>query len=278
MKTLAIRRAALGLSLLAVLAGPGRAQSAENPMLVLTITAGWLNGGQMWRLPRQEEAVAGGALDTVALERRFRTGLVMGLGATLFRSPHVGYSAELVFLGTGTEARCTAPLQWATDGEHINQQACDDIQGQKVGTSAVALQFGATWRPIATGRIEPYLRGVAGPAYLGGSYVETSGQVVVPSDTGESPFRIRTFLGEAHHRNWTWAATFAAGVMLRMSPGTQLRFEARDVVTRLSVATGPGNPLAAGSPAPVAGKTFHLASFTVGLDILLEESQRPHRY
>ncbi len=278
MKPLLVRRVTLGVSLLACLAGPARGQSADNPMLVLTINGGWITGGRLWRLSRQEEPVTGGALDTVALERRFRTGLVVGVGATLFRSPHVGYSAELVFLGMGTESRCSPPLQWAPDADHLNEQACNDIQGQKIGTSAVALQFGATWRPIATGGIQPYVRGVAGPAYLGGSYVETSGHVVIPSDSGTTPFRVRTFLGESHHPAWTWAATLAAGVTLRMGPGTQLRFEARDVVTSLSVATGPGNPLAAGSPAPVAGKTFHLASFTVGVDFLLEQSQRPRRY
>lgn len=277
MKPLLVRRVTLGVSLLACLAGPARGQSPENPMLVLTITGGWLTGGRMWRLPRQEESVAGGALDTVALERRFRTGLVMGLGATLFRSPHFGYNAELVFLGAGTEARCTPPLQWAADGNRINEQACNSIQGQNVGTSIVALALGGTWRPIATGRVQPYLRGVVGPGYLGGSYVETSGRVLLPPDTG-TVFRVRTFLSEAHHRTWTWVAAFSAGVVIRMGPGAQLRFEARDVVTNLPIVTGPGNPLTPGSPAQVAAKTFHLPSFTVGLDILLEESQRPRRY
>jgi hypothetical protein len=204
--------------------------------------------------------------------------VVAGLGATLFHSPHFGYTAELVFLGTSTEARCTPPLQWAADPDHINQQACDDIQGRMLNTSIATLEFGITWRPIATGGIQPYLRGVAGPGYLGGSFVETSGNVVVPSDSGQSPLRVRTFLGESHPRTLTWVVTLAGGVTLAIGPGTQLRFEARDVVTNLSVATGPGSPLTAGSPAQVAGKVFHLTSFTVGLDIVLEQSQRPRRY
>lgn len=278
MKPPALRRAALSASLLACLAAPARGQSAENPLLVLTISGGWITGGNMWRLPRQEEAVAGGALDTVGLERRFRTGLVLGLGATLFRSPHVGYAAELIFLGTGTESRCMPPQQWAADADNTNAQACNSIQGQKIGTSMAALEFGIAWRPIGTGAIQPYLRGVAGPAYLAGSYVETSGSVTLASDPVAGSYHVRTFLGESHHRSWTWVAAFAAGVTLQMGPGAQLRFEARDVVTNLPVVTGPGSPLTAGSPAQVAGKTFHLASFTVGLDILLEQSRRPRRY
>jgi hypothetical protein len=276
-KPLVIRRAALSASLLVTLAGAARGQSAENPLLVLTITGGWINGGAMWRLPRQEEAVNGGAIDTVALERRFRTGPVMGLGAALFRSPHIGYTAELVFLGASTESRCMPPSQWAPDGTHLNEQACDDIQGQKIGTNAVTLEFGLTWRPIATGKIQPYLRGVAGPAYLGGSFVETSGTVSTV-DSGRTVFVPRQFLGEGHHRNWTWVVTLSGGVTLRMGPAAQLRFEARDVVTNLPVATGPGSLTETGQPAQVAGKVFHLASFTVGLDVVLEQSRRPRRY
>jgi hypothetical protein len=272
------RRVALSALLLTCLAAPARGQSAENPMLILTVSGGWITGGGMWRLPRQEEAVVGGALDTVGLERRFRTGLVLGVGATLFRSPHIGYTADLTFLGTATESRCMPPLQWAADANHVNEQACNNIQGQRIGTSVAAVGLGLTWRPVATGGIQPYLRGVAGPAYLGSSYVETSGTVTVPSDSLVIPYRVRTFLGDSHHRNWTWVATLSAGVMLRMSPGAQLRFEARDVVTNLPVATGPGNPLTADSPAQVARKVFHLPSFTVGLDIVLEQSQRPRRY
>ena len=278
MKPTRLRPAALAASLLMLLAGPARGQSAENPLLILTITGGWINGGELWRLPRQEATVLGGALDTVGLERRFRTGVVAGLGATLFRSPHLGYSAELAFLGISTESRCLPPTQWAADGNHINEQACNSIQGRTLRTSAVALQAGLTWRPVASGGIQPYLRGVVGPAYLGGSSVETSGNVVVPADSGESPFRVRTFLGDEHPRTFTWAATLAGGVMLHIASGARLRFEARDVVTNLSVATGPGSPTTVGSPARVGSKTFHLFSFTAALDILLERSRRTPRY
>lgn len=276
MRTPVIRRAALGLSFLAALAGPARGQSPDNPLLVLTISGGWITGGRMWLLPRQEETVAGGALDTVGLERRFRTGVVMGLGAALFRSPHFGYSAELVFLGTGTESRCFPPAQWSADGNHINEQACDDIQGQNVGTSIVALEFGGTWRPIATGPVRPYLRLVAGPGYLGGSYVETSGTVAETTVSGTTYYN-RSFLDEPHHRTWTWVVTLGAGVTLRMSPDAQLRFEARDVVTNLPVVTGPSSPPPATTPTQVTGKTFHLVSFAAGLDILLEQSARRTR-
>jgi hypothetical protein len=273
-----VRRAALAASLLVVPAGAVRAQSPENPLLVLTVTGGWTTGGQLWRIPRQEAAVVGGALDTVALERRFGTGLVVGVGATLFRSPHIGYSAELTFLGISTESRCAPPGQWAGDSLHINEQACNDIQGRIIRTSAAVVQLGLTWRPLATGRVQPYLRGVAGPAYLGGSFVETTGTVRVPADSGQSPIRVRTLLGDPNRRRLTWVATLSVGVTLAMGPGAQLRFEARDVMTSLPVATGPGSPLTLGSPASTGSKFLHLPSFAVGLDIVLEQSRRPRRY
>jgi hypothetical protein len=203
---------------------------------------------------------------------------VMGVGATLFRSPHFGYSAELTFLGVSTESRCTPPPVWAVDANSVNQQACTDIQGRSLRTSAAAVQLGLTWRPIATGAIQPYLRGVAGPAYLGGSFVEMSGTVTVPADSGQSPFRIRTLLGDPNRRSLTWVATLAAGVTMAMGPGTQVRFEARDVVTDLPIATGPASTLTQGSPARTGSKVFHLLSFDIGLDIVLEQSRRPRRY
>ena len=270
-------RTVLVTSVLILLAGPVRAQSADNPTLTLTITGGWINGGKMWRLPRQEATTVLGGIDTVALERRFGTGIVVSVGAALFRSPHVAYSGELVYYGATTESRCARlTTAWAPDSLHLNEQACADIQGKSLRTSVMALQLGLTWRPIATGKIQPYLRAVAGPAYLGGSYIETSGLVRVPPDSGE--LRLRTLLGDPKTRALTWVGTLSAGVTLAIGPGAQLRFEARDVVTNLPVVTGPGDPATLGTPAQVGSKVFQLASFTVGLDIVLEQSRRPRRY
>ena len=214
----------------------------------------------------------------MALERRFGTGIVVSVAATLFRSPHLAYSGELIYYGATTESRCAPPAAWAPDSLHLNEQACTDIQGRNLRTSVMALQLGVAWRPIATGRIRPYLRAVAGPAYLGGSYVETSGTVVVPVSAIENALRVRTLLGDPHPRALSWVGTLSAGVTLGISPGTQLRFEARDVVTNLPVATGPGDPATLGTPAQIGSKVFQLASFTVGLDIVLEQSRRPRRY
>ncbi|MGD0485349.1 MAG: hypothetical protein ABSB58_11980 [Gemmatimonadales bacterium] len=279
MKVTSVRRSSLAAALLAALAVPVRAQSPDAPLLTITIHAGWITGGSLWHLPAQIASAGPDSSDIVALGRLFRPGFVAGVSASLFRSPHLGYTAAIDFLGISTESRCTGPAHWVFYGDNINQQACESIQGGSVRTSAVALEGGLTWRPIATGRVQPYLQALGGIAYLAGSFVETAATVYNPSaDTSQSMFVTRMFLGDPNHRSLTWVTTLSGGFTLEMSPGTQLRFAARDVITDVPVATGPGNPLVLDVPAQMGSKVVHLFSFTVGLDIVLEQSRRPHRY
>ena len=199
--------------------------------------------------------------------------------ASLFRSPHVAYTVAIDFLGLSTESRCAGPTQWVAFSDNLNQKACASIQGATLRTSAVAVQGGLTWRPIATGRVQPYLQAIGGIAYLAGSFVETSAVVFNSSaDTSQSGFVTRSFLGDPSHRSLTWVTTLSGGFTVEMSQGTQIRFAARDVITDVPVATGPGNPLTIDVLAQTGSKVVHLFSFTVGLDIVLEHSRRPHRY
>jgi len=273
-----LRCAAVGATLSAALAGPARAQSPESPLLTLTMRGGWISGPALWRIGNVP-ALSTGGTDTIALERLFRPGFVAGVGAALFRSPHVGYTAAIDFLGITTESRCTGPTVWAPSAIGDNQQACLRIQGASVRTNAVAIQGGLTWRPVATGRVQPYLQGIGGIAFLGGSFVETQATVFdSTADSTRSNFPMRTLLDDPNHRTVTWIATVAGGFTLETSPGTQIRFEARDVITSIPVATGAGNVTLLGVPARMGSKVVHLLSFAIGLDVVLEQSRRPHRY
>jgi hypothetical protein len=264
---------------MAALASPMRAQSPDDPLLTITMRGGWITGGSLWRISAQPAPASPDSTDIVSLGRLFRPGFVAGVGATLFRSPHFGYTVAIDFLGITTESRCTGPAHWAYNADHVNQQACQNIQGASVRTSAVAFEGGLTWRPISTGRVLPYLQGIGGLAYLGGSFVETKAAVFIAgADSSQSPFPIRTFLGDPEHRALTWIATLSGGFTLELAPGSQLRFEARDVVTNIPVATGPGDAATIGVPAQMGSKVAHLFSIAVGLDIVLEQSRRPHRY
>lgn len=271
----------LALTALASVLAAGRAsaQSGERPLLVISMTGGFLTGGALWNLDRQLAPVGSGEIDSLALGRYFRTGFVVGVGATLFRSPHFGLAAEVAFLGLATESRCAPRGPYAFDSQRINELACLSAQGYHLPTNATAIQAGVAWRALPGARVQPFVRAIGGAALLGGSFVETRGLVAVPTaDTTRPPVVTRTFLTESSRRELTWIATLSVGVMLELPPGYQLRFEARDVLIGLPVVTGPG-PITATLPvAPTADRTVHLPAFTVSLDLVLEPLRRPRRY
>ena len=278
-----LRRSALAALALAALAGPAAAQSPEHPLLVFSISGGTLTGGAIWRLDRQLAGVSSGDIDSLALSRRFRPGFAVGVGATLFHSPHFAYTLEISFLGLTTESRCASlgPVAspYAFDSQHINQQACEDIQGKSIPTNAAAFQLGGTWRAIAEGRIQPYLRAVGGVAILGGSFIAASGKVFLQGaiDSLGPQTVARVFLAERNRRETALLATLAAGVTLDAAPGYQLRFEARDIITRIPTVTGAGDYTQLQPYAQVGDRTVHLLAFTVALDLVLER-QRTRRY
>ena len=282
MKRSSIRRLALpALTALASLlaAGGAAAQSSERPLLIISMTGGFLTGGRLWTLDRQLASVNSGDIDSLSLGRYFRTGYVIGVGATVFRSPHIGIAAEIAFLGLGTESRCAPRGPYAFDSQHINEQACLSAQGYRLPTNATAIQGGVVWRALPEARVQPYLRAIGGLALLGGSFVETGGLVAVAGvDTTRPPVVTRTFLAERSSRELTWIATLSAGVMLQLSPGYQLRFEARDILLGLPVPTGPGAFDSAPPVAPSRDRTVQLPAFAVSLDLILEPLRRPRRY
>jgi hypothetical protein len=264
---------------LAALASRAPAQAPDRPLLILSMGAGYVTGGGLWHLDRQYAGVSSGRLDSLALSRRFRPGFTVGVGATLFRSPRFAYTLEISFLGLTTESRCASlgPVAspYAFDIQLINRQACENIQGKSIPTNAAAFQLGGTWRIVTHGPVQPYVRLVGGAAILGGSFIETSGRVFL--DSLNSQTRVRVFLADQNRRETTLLATLAAGVTLETAPGYQLRFEARDIVTRIPTVTGPGDHTQLDPFAQVGSRTVHLLALTVALDLVLER-QRTRRY
>jgi len=278
-----VRGSVLVAAALAALASRAPAQAPDRPLLILSMGAGYVTGGGIWRLDRQYAGVSSGELDSLTLSRRFRPGFTVGVGATLFRSPRFAYTLEISFLGLTTESRCASlgPVAspYANDSEGINRQACEDIQGKSIPTSAAAFQFGGTWRIVTHGLVQPYVRLVAGAAILGGSFIETGGRVLLQGTTDSlgPQTRVRVFLADQNRRETTLLATLAAGVTLETAPGYQLRFEARDIVTRIPTVTGPGNHTQLEPFAQAGSRTVHLLALTVALDLVLER-QRTRRY
>ena len=278
-----VRGSVLVAAALAALASRAPAQAPDRPLLILSMGAGYVTGGGIWRLDRQLAGVSTGDLDSLTLSRRFRPGFTVGVGATLFRSPRFASTLEISFLGLTTESRCVSlgPVAspYAFDSQHINQQACEDIQGKSIPTNAAAFQLGGTWRIVTRGLVQPYVRLVGGFAVLGGSFIEASGRVFLQGeiDSLDSQTRTRVFLADQNRRETTLLATLAAGVTLETAPGYRLRFEARDIVTRIPTVTGPGNHVQLEPFAQVGSRTVHLLALTVALDLVLER-QRTRRY
>jgi len=264
-----VRGAALLALVLSATASSVAAQTAEQPLLVFSTFGGYIGGARLWRLDNQLAATWTG-IDSLTLGRVFVPGFALGMGVSLFRSPHWGYNAEIAFLGTTTESRCNPAGTFKPDTAHMNQYACQDIQGTLIRTNLVAVQGGLIWRPISSGTAQPYLRGSVGAAIVGGSFVQTSGSF--------SPTEGRlVYLDEEKRQGLTWVATLGAGAILEVSPAYQFRFELRDLVFNVPVVTGPANYLAVEPWAELGHKTVHLPAITVAFDISLER-RRTRRY
>lgn len=258
-------------------AAPSFAQTAEAPNFILSISGGVTANGDLWSIPRQlvfaSPPGGGGGYDTMRLGRALRSGIVGTVQATLHRSPHLGYVAEIGYYGVGSEGRCAMIGPSNLDGEQKNERACASVQGASYRTSVVGFQGGLTYRLMPRGPVSPYARATAGLGALGNSYIETSGVVVAPTTCGACDW---TLLFENKRKTLTWVATLAAGIIWRAGEGYQVRFEARDLIVSLPVvtdSTGAGGP----NPFPTARTgmaTRHVFVFTAGLDVVLERRHR----
>lgn len=261
----------------ALSAAPSFAQTGDAPNFILSINGGVTTSGQLWSVPRQLVLASppggGGGYDTLRLGRALRPGIVGTVLATLHRSPHLGYVAEIGYFGIGSEGRCTMVGPSNLDGEDKNGQACRAVEGASYRTSVVGFQGGLTYRLVPRGALSPYVRATAGLGAIGNSYVETSGVVAAPSTCGICNWQL---LYESNRKVLTWVATLAAGLTWRAGDGYQVRLEARDLVVALPIvsdSTGQGAP----NPFPTARTgtlTRHVFVFTAGLDVVLERRHR----
>jgi len=73
------------------------------------------------------------------------------------------------------------------------------------------------------------------------------------------------------------SAQLAAGIMVPLGPGYQIRLEGRDVYTRLDYVSGLADPTEVPLHPPPAARYGHHLVFAVGLDVVLER-KRGRRY
>jgi len=276
--------AGLAFAIGACLARPVQAQTAGQPNLIFTIAGGVLTGGDLWSLPRQlvysEQTGSGNVWDTAALGRKLHSGFLATLTATYFWTPHVALTAEAGFFGLENESSC-APVGAFNPtpfNNNQNAQACSGAQGANLPGNAEGLLAGLTYR-VTTRGVQPYLRAEIGAASLSSSFVETAGQALVNDTTVSTVY----FLADENHKELTWMASLGAGLMLPLGPGYQLRFEARDIIISLPRPSGPATDtgrianVGALPDPPIGTRIVHVPSFTIGLDVVLEQ-RRGHRY
>jgi len=269
-----VKRVTTVLAVCMLRAGGAAAQelSPHEPHLVFSISAGLSNGSDLWTLPDHPQPVLGtpGFADTMAISRVLRPGLIAGLAASYYTSPHFGWTAEVTYFGLSSEQRCTGPTTYQPEADRINQQACERAQGQHVATSIVGFMGGMTYRFFPDRRVEPFVRGVAGLGLLGNSYIVTSGDIHTTQCQTADNLCTLTLVREETQSQMTFVASLSAGLAYALSPGYRVRFEGRDLITSLPVATGNGQDV---DPAIVAtGRVIkNVFAFTIGLDIILEQ-------
>ncbi len=269
------------VAVLAVLAAPAaRAQSADEPSLAFTISAGLSTGQKLWNVDNQPLLAPAGAYDTVRLGRRLVPGLTASLGMSLFRSPHWGLNAEIGYFGVGSEQLCIGPAVYANDSLNLNRQGCENANGRHAASSAIGFLVGGVHQFLdSSSAWHPYIRANAGVGLLGASFVETNSLVHGPQCAGISPsdnICPYTILSERKKRSATFLVSLAGGFTVNFGQGYRIRMEGRDLIMQIPRVTGPADPTT-GNIADAKLVVKHVPSFTIGLDVLLER-RRTRRY
>jgi hypothetical protein len=259
------------------------AQTPSRPTLVLTIFAGASTGNSLWDVERQPFCVLQGSgsiqscspqYDTLRLTRDVTSSLVAGAGATYFAGPHIGYTAEIFYLGLPLDDGCTGVF-FNPDGQADptygarNEQLCLNISQASLSTSAIAFLGGVTLRAGASKTLSPYLRGSIGIVTYSSGTIELSGVYVQGGNV-----QGRAVYVDNKPKQIAFSQQIAGGFTVRLGPGYQFRFEMRDVVVPLKRVIGPSDDFLR---PPTSTKIFHHVALTFGLDVILERG-RTRRY
>lgn len=259
-----------------LLPAPTAAQTRAEPRLILSLFGGVAAGNDLWEVNRQPLLVLGTELsplyDTLRISRRLRPGLVLGLSGTLFRSAHLGFSAEIVFLGLSTDDVCRLVHESpGADPLGRNGQICSNIASHSATPTTVGFFVGGVYRAAPRGFLSPYVRVQGGLGSRSGSVVETIGGFVEGGAV-----RQRVIINDVSKNRVSPTASGAAGLMIPLGPGYQIRLELRDQLLVLNRVTGPADDRNI-AIAPTEKFLAHSVGLTAALDIVLEQ-KRGRRY
>jgi len=282
-------RGALALCLLATSLGASGAgaQTPGQPRLFLSLFTGYRLGARLWSLNGQplpvfvangDTAVATNPsqYDTLDLQRRIAPGFVVGTAGAYFPSPALGFEAEIAFLGMTLDTQCSIHQFQPADPNDLDPELCSSVTDQSITMGAVNVAVGVVGRVNAGGSTTPYAR------FDVGLLSRSRGTIAVTSHftNGTQGSVETTILDDPNPNTTNWQFTVGTGVAFALGNGYQLRFEGRDVMSRLHEVTGIAvhNPNGAASfVPPQAARFYHNLAFVIGLDVIFEK-RRGRRY
>lgn len=253
------------------LAAAAAAQQGGEPTLIITVHGGVGTGHPMWDVDRQPLVFGGTTTnpqDTVRLNRQHSSGFTVGGMFQLFPRGVLGFGAEVAYRSLPLDDTCAPVVPFQADIDAKNETLCNNLTAQSnPGGSVVTLGVSGVARMAPGGFISPYVRVGASLAFTTVSTIE----MAAPEEVGGLP---RVIIRDDEPRRNSPGFLAAGGVMLRFSPGYQLRFEVRDDMTIFERVNGPANAVAV---APTGTELYHNVGFIFGFDILLEP-RRTRRY
>ncbi len=266
---------AAGAVLAALTPAPAAAQATrDQARLVFTIFTGFNGGGDLWNVGVQPVRFPGfdpSEVDSIAVGRRIASGLGVGVSASYFPGPVLGYVGEVSFLGVGYEDDCEI-LTFISPTVPPNENPgliCNGIANSDRGASMVLLSVGMMARAMSQGVVSPYLRaglglaiGSQSPVRMFGPTAGTQGEIFLVYED-ESSTRV------------TPAFILGGGLTAQIAPGVQLRAEGRDNIVGIAAVTGA--TAIDGLVPPHETRYKHVWSAMLGVDIVLER-KRGRRY
>ena len=263
-------------AILALLVASGAtAQTNPQPTIALTIGVGVVTGHGLWTVERQPVCLLGGGgsctglYDTLRIARSISPSIVLGASGTYFPWPHLGFHAEVSYLGLPIDDACTPVFLNPDPPSQRADQMCDNLTAASGTGGAISLFVGATLRAASSKAISPYARFNIGMVNLSTSTTEVVGAYVESGSVQE-----RQIIEDINGRGTSFMLGAAAGITTPIGTGYQFRLEVRDIVNSMTRVTGPANDFAI---APTDSKYFHHFGLVMGLDIVLER-KRGRRY
>jgi hypothetical protein len=205
--------------------------------------------------------------DTLALSRRFTTGVSAAAHYTHFASAHFGVTVEATYLGLATSDGCSVLHD---SGDANIATACSEFHGTTVSSGgAFTLTGGVVWRIAMGGTLQPYLKAAAGIFTLNANPVEVT---VGHQTAGNNVYAVYTDRGWSSVRP---TGVLAGGISTAANSGFQVHLEARESFVGLPTIIGT-NPLQ-GDPARIRSTTKGFLSILAGVDLVLKRN-RGRRY